>query len=137
MREEGRVRARGIELIVSDQHGGLVLAIRTHFQGVTWQRCQTYFCEIFDATPKKLREELFSVFVRFCMLLILKPHGRCCNKRWNESNVAKAISVLENGFDDATAVLLLPESTAKRLRTTNGMERLNEKIRRRERVIFL
>ena len=38
-------------------------------------------------------------------------------------------------FDDVTAVLVLPERYRKRLRTTNGMERLNEEIRRRERVI--
>lgn len=30
---------------------------------------------------------------------------------------------------------MLPQSYRKRLRTTNGLERLNEEIRRRERVI--
>lgn len=39
------------------------------------------------------------------------------------------------GFDDAVAVLSLRESHRKKLRTTNAMERLNEEIRRRERVI--
>ena len=47
----------------------------------------------------------------------------------------KAIQTLENGFDDITAVLVLPERYRKRLRTTNGVERLNEEIRRRDRVI--
>lgn len=42
---------------------------------------------------------------------------------------------LEDMFEDVTAVLSLPERYRKRLRTTNGMERLNEEIRRRERVI--
>ncbi len=46
-----------------------------------------------------------------------------------------AIATLERGFDDATAVLALPTPYRKRLRTTNGVERLNEEIRRRERVI--
>lgn len=51
---------KGVELIVSDQHGGLVKAIRTHYQGVTWQRCQTHFMRnILDATPKSLKEELY------------------------------------------------------------------------------
>lgn len=45
------------------------------------------------------------------------------------------MEVLEAGFDDATAVLALPERYRKRLRTTNGVERLIEEIRRRERVI--
>ena len=43
--------------------------------------------------------------------------------------------MLETGFDDATAVLALPEPYRRRLRTSNGMERLNEEVRRRERVI--
>jgi putative transposase len=34
---------RGVEIITSDDHGGLVKAIRKHFQGVSWQRCQTHF----------------------------------------------------------------------------------------------
>ncbi|WP_143287148.1 IS256 family transposase, partial [Caenibacillus caldisaponilyticus] len=34
---------RGVDLIISDQHGGLVQAIEKHFQGATWQRCQTHF----------------------------------------------------------------------------------------------
>ena len=46
-----------------------------------------------------------------------------------------AVAPLERGFDDATAVLALPAPSRKRLRTTNGVERLNEEIRRRERVI--
>ena len=46
-----------------------------------------------------------------------------------------AVATLERGFDDATAVLALPAAYRVRLRTTNGVERLNEEIRRRERVI--
>jgi len=45
------------------------------------------------------------------------------------------MDVLEQGFNDATAVLSLPEKYRLKLRTTNSMERLNQEIRRRERVI--
>ena len=38
-------------------------------------------------------------------------------------------------MDDALAVLALPEKYRLRLRTTNMQERLNEEVRRRERVI--
>ncbi len=51
------------------------------------------------------------------------------------SRAPKAMATLEAGFDDATAVLALPEPYRRRLRTSNGMERLNEEVRRRERVI--
>ncbi len=42
---------------------------------------------------------------------------------------------LENGFDDATVVMALPEPYKRRLRSTNILERLNQEVRRRERVI--
>jgi transposase-like protein len=47
----------------------------------------------------------------------------------------KAVACLEDAFDDAMAVMCLPEKYRKRLRSTNMQERLNEEIRRRERVI--
>ena len=52
-----------------------------------------------------------------------------------EKKSPRAMKILEEGFDDATAVLSLPERYRRRLRTTNSIERLNEEIRRRERVI--
>ena len=42
---------------------------------------------------------------------------------------------LENGLEDGIAVLLLPQRYRQRLRTSNLAERMNEEIRRRERVI--
>ena len=45
------------------------------------------------------------------------------------------MKLLDEAFDDITAVLILPLKYRKRLRTTNGLERLNQEVRRRERVI--
>lgn len=47
----------------------------------------------------------------------------------------RALAMLEDGLEDALAVLQLPEPLGQRLRTTNGVERLHAEIRRRERVI--
>ena len=47
----------------------------------------------------------------------------------------RSMRTLEEGFEDATAVLNLPSKYRRRLRTTNALERLNQEIRRRERVI--
>ncbi|MDK2961340.1 MAG: putative transposase, partial [Eubacteriaceae bacterium] len=52
-----------------------------------------------------------------------------------ESKAPKAMALLEEGFDDVMSVMSLPEKYRKRLRTTNSIERLNEEIRRRDRVI--
>lgn len=51
------------------------------------------------------------------------------------NRLPKAVERLEVGFEDAMAVMALPERYRKRLRTTNGVERLNQEIRQRERVI--
>jgi len=45
------------------------------------------------------------------------------------------MSCLESGFDDATVVMSLPQPYRRRLRSTNILERLNQEVRRRERVI--
>ena len=52
-----------------------------------------------------------------------------------EGKANKALECLENGLEDALTVMLLPEKYRRRLRTSNMVERLNEEIRRRERVV--
>lgn len=129
---------RGVDLIVSDHHRGLVRAIRSHFQGVTWQRCQTHFMRnILDATPQAMKEELYPRLRAILDAPDVKTARMLLNQTLKdyEGKAPKAMDILETGFDDATAVLTLPEKYRKRLRTTNGLERLNEEIRRRERVI--
>ena len=129
---------RGVELIVSDQHTGLVKAIRTHYQGTTWQRCQTHFTRnILDATPKALKEELHARLRPIFTAPDLQTARLLFSKTIEiyQDKLPKAMKTLESGFDDATAVLMLPEKYHKRLRTTNAMERLIEEVRRRERVI--
>jgi len=46
-----------------------------------------------------------------------------------------ALDVLEEGLEEATAVLALPGKYRRRLRTTNMIERLVEELRRREKVV--
>ena len=123
---------------MSDDHSGLVKAVRRHFQGVTWQRCQTHFMRnIMDATPKSVREELYPHLRAILEAPDIDTARLLLNQTMEtfEKKAPKAMQVLEMGFDDATAVLVLPEKYRKRLRTTNMVERLNEEIRRRERVI--
>jgi len=129
---------RGVDLVVSDDHGGLVRSIRQQLQGVVWQRCQTHFMRnIMNAAPKELKSEIYA-HVR----AILEAPDPSTARMLLQQTIAtfgekasRAMQTLETGFDDATAVLGLPEKYRKRLRTTNSVERLNEEVRRRERVI--
>ena len=128
----------GVDFVISDNHGGLVSAVRTHFQGIVWQRCQTHFLRnIIDATPKRVQKELHE---RVKMLLHA-PDKELARQLLQgifndfEKTAPKAMEILETGFEDATAILIIPADYRQRLRTTNSVERLNEEIRRRERVI--
>lgn len=135
------LKQRGLKsprLITSDNHKGLVKAIQKQFQGSSWQRCQTHFSRnILDKTPKSiqpsLKEDLRKVYKAVDIDSARAANNELLNK-YAES-APKAMELLDEGFDDVTAVLSLPLRYRKRLRTTYGIERLKQEIRRRERVI--
>ncbi len=129
---------KGVMYVISDQHSGLTEAIKKHFQGATWQRCQVHLMRnILGATSVRNRTEVAS----YAKLVLQAPDMKEARRRLDdfverfEKKAPKAVACLEEAFEDAMAVIALPEKYRKRLRTTNMQERLNEEIRRRERVI--
>lgn len=74
-------------------------------------------------------------------LILQAPDMQEARRRLNEfveafgSKVPKAVACLEEAFEDAMAIMAIPAKHRKRFRTTNMQERLNEELRRRERVI--
>ena len=128
----------GVDLVVSDHHGGLVNAAKRHFQGVAWQRCQVHFMRnILDACPKRYHDALKAKL----RLMFNAPDITTARSLLDDivseyaQTAPRAVTCLEAGFDDAMAVMALPEPYRRRLRSTNGLERLNREVRRRERVI--
>jgi transposase-like protein len=129
---------KDVRLVTSDDHKGLVNAVRKHFQGASWQRCQTHFSRnILDHTPKALQTEIKEELRQLYEAVDLESARKIRDHiiQTYEVKAPKATALLDEAFDDITAVLALPLKYRKRLRTTNGVERLNEEIRRRERVI--
>ena len=102
----------GVDLLVSDAHGGLVGAARRHFQGATWQRCQPHLSrDVLERAPKALRQELHERRRALFEASDL-PMARARVHQLVDAyadRAPKAIQTLEAGFDDATAVLALPE----------------------------
>jgi putative transposase len=129
---------KDVRLITSDNHRGLVNAARRHFQGATWQRCQTHFSRnMLDHTPKALQPEIKEDLRQLYEAIDLDSARRVREQLVDkyETKAPKAATLLDEAFDDVTAVLAIPLKYRKRLRTTNGVERLNQEVRRRERVI--
>jgi len=129
---------RGVELITSDSHRGLVKALRRQFQGAAWQRCQTHLMRnVLGQTPRHLKAEMTAwlrrIFRSESQAEARQAFGELAREL--DGKAEKALQTLETGLEDAIAVLALPAKYRRRLRTTNGARRLIEEIRRRERVI--
>jgi transposase-like protein len=128
----------GVDMVVSDNHAGLVKAVQGSFAGASWQRCQAHFLRnLSDACPKAEIE----AFLASVKQVLYAPDAVSARTRLKEtceafeSRCSKAVSLLESAFDEVTSVLSLPSKYHRLLRTTNSVERLNEEIRRRDRVI--
>ncbi len=128
----------GVDLVVSDDHKGLKKAVQRHFQGVRWQRCQVHFLRnILGHAPASQRGPLALALGRL-FRADTKEEARVLKNEILDSFLKKApksMDCLEEGFEESLTILSFPRKYRVRLRSTNSQERLNEEVRRRERVI--
>jgi putative transposase len=129
----------GVELVVSDDHAGLKVAIERHFQGASWQRCQVHYARnllgmVGHAKRKELGEDLRAIFAAPALELALKIASSVAEK-WRQKGSPKVSEHLEEHVEECLSCLAFPEPHRRRIRTTNGQERLNQEIKRRTRVV--
>ena len=128
----------GVLMITSDAHEGILTAIGKVFPTVPWQRCQFHFIRnITDKAPKKyqagLRAELQEMFNCKSTAEARKVRDRIID---DYRDVAEAaVSCLDDGFESAMTVMLLPAGMRRYYRTSNHIERLNKELKRRSNVI--
>ena len=128
----------GVRVITSDAHQGILYAIKKVYPEVPWQRCQTHFSRnIMDKTPKKyqkgLHSELFEMYNASSLEEARKIRDRIIG---DYNDVAPdAMECLDNGFESAMTVMVLPDPLRKYHRTSNHIERLNRELKRRSNVI--
>jgi len=115
-----------------------VAALAQPFPGATWQRGQTPVTRnLLTAAPKAqqsalgraLRGGLPAPARATADTLVARVHAQVA------ATAPQALPILDDGREDALAILAYPEAVRGRLRTTHGVERLNAELRRRERVI--
>ena len=128
----------GLLMITSDAHDGILNAIGKVFPTVPWQRCQFHFIRnITDKAPKKyqagLRTELQELFNCKTLTEARKVRDRIME---DYRDVAEpAVTCLDEGFESAMTVMLLPAWLRRFYRTSNQIERLNKELKRRSKVI--
>ncbi len=129
----------GVELVVSDDHGGLKAAVSRHFQGASHQRCQVHYARnllgmVSYASRKELGADLRAIFAAPAREQALQIASSVARKRRKKGN-EKVAEHVEEHLEECLTCLSFPESHRRRIRTTNGLERLNQEIKRRTRVV--
>ena len=128
-----------MELVVSDDHGGLKAAIARHFQGASHQRCQVHYARnllgmVSYASRKELGADLRAIFAAPAKEQALQIASSVAWK-WRQKANEKVAEHIEEHIEECLTCLAFPESHRRRIRTTNGLERLNQEIKRRTRVV--
>ena len=130
---------RGVRLVTSDDHPGIHPAVKKHYPGAVWQRCQRHFTvNVMDHAPKSKRDDLYDQ---------LKTAWDC--KEYEDAkSVLDQIAedyqqkypdlaefVSEHAWETLGVYHAAPPAHHKRLRTTNMIERVNQELKRRSRVV--
>src|SRR5436190_8427818 len=129
----------GVELVISDAHGGIKTAIAAVFAGASWQRCRTHFMANLATKVPRLSWPMIATLVRS----IFEQPDR--DATWNQlGDVVDRLT--QAGFNDIAVILLdaaddilafsaFPVEHWPKIRSNNPQERLNKEIRRRTDVV--
>jgi putative transposase len=129
---------RGLELVISDEHKGLIAAVRKQFPEVKRQRCTVHFMRnIMAKSPSRLHARLGRELSRIfdAPSFVEAKRRAAALKLGLGKHLPEAMEVLDRGWAAATQFYSLPEVHWKKIRTTNGVERLNVEIKRRTRSV--
>ena len=128
----------GVQLVISDQHTGLVAALTRSFQGSAHQRCRVHFARNLLAHVPKTHSDMVAAVFR---TIFAQPNPKAVSTSWDEVRDQLAGSFPKVGpiMDAAKAEVLaftgFPQAHWRKIWSTNPLERVNKEIKRRSRVV--
>lgn len=131
----------GIRLITSDDHAGLRAARQAVFGGIPWQRCQFHLQQ--NATAYVPRKEMLKEVAADIRMVFNAPDRPTADQflkqivQKYEKTASRLSSWLETNLPEGLSVFSFPVEHRRKLRTNNGLERLNREIDRRTRVVSI
>jgi transposase-like protein len=131
----------GVQLITSDDHAGLKAARLAVFGGIPWQRCQFHLQQ--NATAYVPRKEMLSEVANDIRIIFNapdRPTAEVYLKKTIEKYASKASRLanwMEKNIPEGLTVFSFPAEHRRRIRTTNGLERVNREVYRRTRVVSI
>ena len=131
----------GIELFISDDHEGLKAARKAVFSGVPWQRCQYHLQQNAQKyVPKEDMKEQAAADIR---AVFHAQDGKEAERLLTkvvasyEKSAPRLSAWMAESLPEGMTVFAFPAKHRTRIRTTNGVERLNREIKRRTRVVSI
>lgn len=128
----------GVQLVISDQHAGLVAALTRVFQGSAHQRCRVHFIRnVLAHVPKAETEMVAAVF----RTIFAQPDLASMAKQWDKvrddlaSRYPKTGPLMDGAKAEVLAFAAFPREHWRKIWSTNPLERLNKEIKRRSRVV--
>ncbi len=128
----------GVRLVISDDHAGLVKAVREQLLGASWQRCRVHLTRnAQDLVPRSARSMVASAI----RMVFEQPDGRAAREQLDRvidgvrPRFAAVAELLTGAEPDLLAHFAFPESHRRQIRSTNPLERLNKEIKRRTGVV--
>jgi transposase-like protein len=128
----------GVQLVIADEHRGLIQAARHHLPEAGRQRCIVHLeRNVLTKVPHRLRGRVAGQLGT----ILQAPDLAEAKKRLHTfaaglgQQVPEALRCLEGGFATATQYYSFPEEHWIRIRSTNGLERLHGEVKRRIRSI--
>ena len=129
---------QGIQLIVSDDHAGLKAARQAVFGGTPWQRCQFHLQQ--NASQHVPRQSMKAEVAGDLRMIFNAPNRTTAQQYLTQvvqkyaKSASKLADWIEHAVPEGLTVFDFPVQHQKKLRTTNGVERLNREIRHRTAV---
>lgn len=128
----------GVQLVVSDAHGGLKGAVAAILQGASWQRCRTHFMRNALALVPKSAQELVAASIR---TVFAQPDAALARETWRRvadgfrTRFPKLAQLLNDAEDEVLAYLGFPREHWRQIWSNNPLERLNKEVKRRTDVV--
>lgn len=129
---------KGVRLVISDQHAGLVAAIRRCLQGAAHQRWRVHFARNLLATVPKGNQEMVAAVFR---TVFAQATGEEMAAQWDHvretfaERFEKAAKLMDGAKEEVLAFSSFPRAHWRQLWSTNPLERLNMELKRRCRVV--
>lgn len=129
----------GVQLVISDDHTGLVDALQATLPGVSWQRCRTHYLRNLLTKVPRSAESMTATMVRTIFAQpdpdqVWAQHRRVVD-HLHQVGLTDAADHLDGAGGEILVFTGFPKAHWRQIWSNNPQERLNKEIRRRSNVV--